>query len=90
MAKTRPGADRISRQALRAAHALAVWQLHAHLAQCITCKRAESDLYRRCNAWWRFAKAEHRTHRALREYEQPETRNMDPLWTEEQCDPPPF
>lgn len=90
MAKTRPGIDRITKQQLQAEHAYATMQATKHLKTCITCKHSGVNLYGRCLTWWRLAKAEHRTARALRQYKQPETQNMDPLFTEQQCDPPHF
>lgn len=90
MDKTRPGVDRITKQQLQAAHGQAATLLHRHLTQCFTCKRAGANIYGRCDAWWHLAKAEHRTAKALREYKQPETQGMTPLFGVEQWDPPPF
>jgi hypothetical protein len=90
MARSRPGVDRIERMRLRAEHAQAIIELSRHLAQCYTCVRAGADVYGRCGTWWRLAKTEHRTRRALRKWEEPETQHMQPLFTEAECDPPPF
>lgn len=90
MAKTRPGVDRITKQRLQAEHAYALRQRNKHMRLCGQCSKSGDNLYMRCIDWWHLAKTERRTAKALREYKQPETQGMIPLFGVELCDPPPF
>lgn len=79
MARTRPGADRITKQQLQALARHAEIGLSHHLGHCLQCKRAQADVRKRCAYWWGLARLAHQARRKLQQYAQPEAANMDPL-----------
>jgi hypothetical protein len=52
MAKTRPGADRIAMQLLKAAISAQGDMLRLHVPQCHTCTVAGKDAFAHCTTWW--------------------------------------
>lgn len=69
MTTTRPGVERIARQALVAQHAALTRDLARHLVTCGACHLADNNLYMRCATWWDMAKANHLAVRKLRQYD---------------------
>lgn len=90
MDRTRPGADRIGKRELQAEALAAERQLPGHVKGCLACQQAGSNVRARCATWWRLKRTAHRARRKLRQWQQPETAGMQPLFTDEACDPPPF
>lgn len=80
MTATRPGLHRQRKQVLQSQKGNAEKAIKVHRQQCQVCSKAGSDPYDHCRAWWELAIELHRTRRALRRYDSPETGNMDTLF----------
>lgn len=80
MTATRPGVHRQRKQVLQTQKGNAEKAIKVHRQQCQVCSKAGSDPYDHCKAWWELAIELHRTRRALRRYDNPETDNMDTLF----------
>lgn len=73
--RTRPGADRIALQELRATAAAATVALAEHAKLCARCSQAPA-LQMRCRVWWNLSTSLHATKRKIRAYEHAENPNQ--------------
>lgn len=68
MTRTRPGIERITKAQLHSRKRQLMEDMHKHNKECVTCKRAGTDMRMRCVAWWRIARLLHSAQRDLNAY----------------------